>query len=55
MQQTKNAADNRCYSLQQHNGDAVRSGDLVGELASQLSTAKHTEQVMSAERMVYNV
>ena len=31
---------------------SVRSGDLVGELASQLSTAKHTEQVMSAERMI---
>ena len=29
----------------------VRSGDLVGELASQLSTAKHTDRVMSAERM----
>ena len=30
---------------------SVRSGDLVGELASQLSTAKHTDRVMSAERM----
>ena len=29
----------------------MRSGDLVGELASQLSTAKHTDRVMSAERM----
>ena len=30
----------------------VKSGDLVGELASQLSTAKHTDKVMSAERMI---